>query len=73
MQQALEILSRQSELAALANAATDDVVEARFLVHQVMSRAFSTTRTASADLSESLRRDMKALIRGAAGRSPSMA
>jgi hypothetical protein len=73
MQQALEILSRQSELAALANASTDDVVEARFLVHQVMSRAFSSTCMAGADLSESLRLDMKALIRGAAGRSPSLA
>jgi hypothetical protein len=70
MQQALEILARQSELAALAQASTDDVVEARFLVHQVMSRAFASGRPTGQDISESLRRDMRALIRGASGQSP---
>jgi hypothetical protein len=66
MQQALEILSRQNELAALARESTDDVVEARFLVHQVMSRAFSAGRAPGQDLAEMLRRDMRALIRSAA-------
>jgi hypothetical protein len=70
MQQALEILARQSELAALAQASTDDVVEARFLVHQVMSRAFAAGRPPGQDIPEALRRDMRALIRGASGRGP---
>jgi hypothetical protein len=70
MHQALEILSRQNELTALARESTDDVVEARFLVHQVMSRAFSAGRSPGQDVSEMLRRDMRALIRGASMRGP---
>jgi hypothetical protein len=75
MHQALEILSRQNELNALARESTDDVVEARFLVHQVMSRAFAVCRPPGQDLSEMLRRDMRALIRGASlpGAAPSAA
>lgn len=64
MQQALEILARQNELAALASASTDDVVEARLMVHRVMSRAFA--RSPALNVAETLRNEMRDLIRSAA-------
>lgn len=60
----MAILARQSDLTALAGECTEDAVEARYLVHQVLSRAFQKYRSPSADLvlSDALRRDMRALV-----------
>ena len=59
---ALAILARQADLVSLARQSTDDVNEAALIVHQVMSRAFQKYRSSSSDLSEALRRDMRAAI-----------
>jgi len=60
----MAILARQSDLAEIAGQWTDDVIEARFLVHTVLSRAFQKYQFPSADLvlSDALRRDMRALV-----------
>jgi hypothetical protein len=60
----MAILERQGDLAAMARQCTDDVIEARYLVHKVLSRAFQKYQSPSADLvlSDALRRDMRALV-----------
>ena len=60
----MAILARQSDLAEIAGQSTDDVIEARYLVHKVLSRAFQKYAFPSADLvlSDALRRDMRALV-----------
>ncbi len=66
----MAILQRQNDLTEIAGEATDDVVEARLLVHTVMSRAFNKYQSPSADLvlSDALRRDMRALVAQRQGR-----
>ena len=60
----MQILARQGDLAELAGQWTDDVIEARYLVHRVLSRAFQKYQSPSADLvlSDALRRDLRALL-----------
>jgi hypothetical protein len=66
----MAILQRQNDLTEIAGEATDDVIEARLLVHTVMSRAFNKYQYPSADLvlSDALRRDMRALVAQHQGR-----
>jgi hypothetical protein len=70
-QPVLDILSHQGELAAIAGECTEDVNEARLLVHKVMSRAFAKYSSVSPELPEALRRDLRALAR--AMRAPGQA
>jgi len=60
----MQILARQSDLAEMAGACTEDVIEARYLVHTVLSRAFQKYQSPSTDLSlsDALRRDLRALV-----------
>jgi hypothetical protein len=57
----MQILARQGDLAEMAGRCTDDVIEARYLVHAVLSRAFQKYKSPSADLSDALRRDLRIL------------
>jgi hypothetical protein len=61
-QPALKILARQRELVQIAREATDDVNEAGLLVHHVIARAFVKYRAENSDLTEALRRDLRAAL-----------